>query len=102
MGILTKQLEELSKLGYSRLFMHDVPPGVILKPGDWANYPSVDSGGFYSQKGFHIKPSGLDDGLYYLLPPLPEGKYFEKEIHNGLHSLDDIIDYIRSNHEVQS
>lgn len=88
--------ERLEKLGFKKLFIHNVPLGCVLNSEKADSFPLINSGGYVHKDGHNIVTSH-EDGFYYLVPPEPEGKYFEQQVYNGAHSLEEIVSYFEHN-----
>lgn len=88
--------DRLEKLGFKRLLVHEVPMGAVLSSETAGSFPLIDSGGYAHEDGHNIV-TAWEDGLYQLVPPEPEGKYFEQQIYNGAHSLEEIVSYFEHN-----
>ena len=91
----------LDKLGFKPLSVSKVPIGCILNAENAHTYPLINTGGFLNiSSGIEIVPSVFKEEWYFLIPPEPDGKYFELEIYNGAHSMEEIINFLEDEYRV--
>ena len=91
----TDNIKILKTLGFIPLYIRSVPPACILNAETADLYPLINSNAFVHKNKHNIVPA-INNDFYFLIPPQPEGKYFEQEIYNGEHSIDDIIMFLQT------
>jgi hypothetical protein len=88
-------IKVLETLGFKPLYIRNVPFGCVLNAETADLYALINSNAFVHENKYNIVPA-INDNCYYLIPPEPEGKYFEQEIYNGEHIIDDIIIFLQT------
>ena len=91
----TDNIKILETLGFIPLYIRSVPPGCILNAETADLYPLINSNAFVHKNKHNIVPA-INNDFYFLIPPQPEAKYFEQEIYNGEHSIEDIIMFLQT------
>jgi hypothetical protein len=91
----TNNIKVLETLGFKSLYIRNVPLGCILNAKTADLYPLINSNAFVHKDNHNIVPA-MDNDFYFLVPPQQESKYFEQEIYNGPHSIDDIIMFLQT------
>jgi len=91
----TNNIKILETLGFKPLYIRNVPLGYVLNAKTADLYPLINSNAFVHKDNHSIVPT-MNNDFYFLIPPQPEGKYFEQEIYNGEHSIDDIIMFLKT------
>ena len=91
----TDNIKILETLGFIPLYIRSVTPGCILNAETADLYPLINSNAFVHKNKYNIVPA-INNDFYFLIPPQPEGKYFEQEIYNGEHSIEDIIMFLQT------
>jgi hypothetical protein len=90
--------KELLDLGFNKLFIYNVPPGVVLNSETAKKFSLIDSKS-YIFNSFNILPSAFEKDKYFLSPPEPSKEYSDG-IFFGAHSLESIIIWLKENKKI--